>query len=289
MTHINSYWQNKVCLITGGSSGLGQALAAAWSRQGARVIITARRQEPLEQVASRLNAKGGQVVPMVADGTWQEDVHKLLESIADRYGQLDLLCNCAGRSTRSPILETSADDFQQLLEVNLLATVRTTRAAAKLLLASGGHVVNIGSLASKVAPRYMGAYPAAKFAVAAYSQQLRLELGPQGLHVLLVCPGPIARSPSVDSSGAESTGPGNANSANPSRYASPSTNLPDQAHRPGGGAKVKLIDPDWLAEKILIASQRRRSELVVPAKARLLFTLSQISPRLGDWLLLRAT
>jgi NAD(P)-dependent dehydrogenase (short-subunit alcohol dehydrogenase family) len=259
-------------------------LASAWIRQGARVIITARRREPLEQAASRLRAEGGDVHPVVADGTRPEDVDRLLESIASRYGQLDLLCNCAGRSTRGAILETTPDDFQQLLDVNLLATVRTTCAAARLLLASGGHVVNIGSLASKVAPRYLGAYPAAKFAVAAYTQQLRLELGPRGLHVLLVCPGPIARPESAGSNRLENGAPASA-----TRYAEQAKDLPPEARQPGGGAKVKLIDPDWLAEKILDTCRRRRSELVVPAKARLLFALAQLSPRLGDWLLLRSS
>ena len=277
MAPSGSYWQKKVCLVTGGSSGLGLSLAAAWGRQGARVIISARQQEPLEQAASRLGAQGYDVHPIVADGTWQEDVEQLLATITDRYGQLDVLCNCAGRSSRGAILETSPDDFQQLLEVNLLATVRTTQLAAKLLLASKGHVVNIGSLASKVAPPYMGAYPAAKFAVAAYSQQLRLELGPQGLHVLLVCPGPIDRLEAQT------------NGSVPSRYANQVAGLPKKAAQPGGGAKVKRIHPDWLAEKIIKSCQQGRSELVVPAKARLLFVLSQLSPKLGDWLLLRST
>ena len=79
------------------------------------------------------------------------------------------------------------------MELNLIALVRCTRAAVAHLLARRGHVVNIGSLAAKSAARWVGAYPATKFAVAAYSQQLRLELGPEGLHVLLVCPGPIPR------------------------------------------------------------------------------------------------
>ncbi len=256
---------------------MGLALASAWSRQGARVIITARHREPLEQAAARLRAGGGDVHPVVADGTWPEDIGLLLEMITDCYGQLDLLCNCAGRSSRGAILETTPEHFQLLLDVNLMATVRTTCAASKLLLASEGHVVNIGSLASKVAPRYLGAYPASKFAVAAYSQQLRLELGPQGLHVLLVCPGPIARPENNDCPDGVS------------RYADQSEGLPPEAQQPGGGAKVKQLDPDWLAEKILDACQRRRPELVVPAKARLLFALAQLSPRLGDWLLLRST
>lgn len=266
-----NYWHNKICLVTGGSAGLGLALAGAWARQGARVVLAARRQEPLEQAAAELRRLGSEVLTVVADVTCQKDVDRLLATVADRYGQLDLLCNCAGQSARRAILDTTTDDFQQLLEVNLLATVRTTRAAAEMLIASCGHVVNIGSLASKVAPRFLGAYPASKFAVAAYSQQLRLELAPHGLHVLLVCPGPIARDEQTP------------------RYASQSQNLPAEAQRPGGGAKLKQIDPRELAEKILNACQGRRAELIVPGKARLLFVLSQLSPRLGDWLLRRST
>ena len=83
--------------------------------------------------------------------------------------------------------------FQAFLDLNFFGTVRCTRAAVPRLLMTRGHVVNIGSLAAKMAASYLGAYPVSKFAVAAYTHQLRLELGPQGLHVLLVCPGPIAR------------------------------------------------------------------------------------------------
>ena len=105
-----------------------------------------------------------------------------------------MLVNNAGRTMRGKVLDTTPEQFRDLMELNLIALVRCTRAAAPHLLAERGHVVNIGSLAAKSAARWLGAYPATKFAVAAYSQQLRLELGPQGLHVLLVCPGPIQRS-----------------------------------------------------------------------------------------------
>ena len=110
-----------------------------------------------------------------------------------RFGRLDVLVNNAGRSMRGKVLDTTPEQFRDLMELNLIALVRCTRAAVPELLRRQGHVVNIGSLASKAASRWVGAYPATKHAVAAYSQQLRLELGPQGLHVLLVCPGPIER------------------------------------------------------------------------------------------------
>ncbi|MGI9457382.1 MAG: SDR family NAD(P)-dependent oxidoreductase, partial [Aeoliella sp.] len=151
---------------------------------------------------------------------------------------------------------------------------------AEPLTAMRGHLVLVGSLASHVAPRYLGAYPASKFPLAAIAQQLRLELGPSGLHTLLVCPGPIARHMLGDHASGDKSD---------DRYQAEARGVPASAGGPGGGAKVLALDPHNLAERILKACQRRRSELVLPRKARLLFVLNQISPRLGDWLLKRMT
>jgi short-subunit dehydrogenase len=165
-------WNDKVCLITGGSAGLGLALGRALASRGARLVIVARRQESLDAAAEELRRLGGKVAAIAGDIVWQEDVDRIAAAVSSDYGKLDFLCNCAGRSTRGAVLETSPEDFQQLLEVNFLAAVRLTRALAPLLIASHGHLVNIGSLAAKVGAAYMGAYPASKFPLAAYTQQL---------------------------------------------------------------------------------------------------------------------
>jgi short-subunit dehydrogenase len=122
-----------------------------------------------------------------------------------------------------------------------------------------------------VAGAYLGAYPASKFAVAAYSQQLRLELEPRGLHVLLVCPGPLQR---------EDAG---------RRYDQQAQGLPAAARRPGGGARLKAIDPLALGQRIVRACQRRERELVVPGKVRWLAALAELSPAWADWLIRRKT
>jgi NAD(P)-dependent dehydrogenase (short-subunit alcohol dehydrogenase family) len=264
------YWHEKVCLVTGGSAGLGLAIGRALAGVGAHAILVARRKAPLDAAVANIVARGGRATAIVGDVTWQEDVDRIAAAVGAEFGRLDLLCNAAGRSTRGAIFDATPEDFQQLLDVNFFATVRMTRALAPLLLSSRGHLVNIGSLASKVAAPYLGAYPASKFPVAAYSQQLRLELGPQGLHVLLVCPGPIARPDAGE------------------RYTTDAaSDIPASAHLPGGGARVKAIPPDRLADDILAACESRRPELVVPGKARWLFALSQLSAGWGDWLLRR--
>jgi short-subunit dehydrogenase len=266
-----SSWKDKVCAVTGGSAGLGLAIGRALVERGARVVLIARGAEQLETAATELRGAGRYVYTIAADVAWQEDVERLAATIGEQFGRLDLVCNCAGRSARGPLLDTSPEDFQQLLEVNFFATVRTTRALAPLLIASRGHIVNIGSLASKAAPRFLGGYPASKFAQAAYTQQLRLELADQGVHVMLVCPGPIAR----DDAG--------------QRYAASASTMPAAARQPGGGARVKALDPHDLAARVLSACERRSPELVLPAKARLLFAISQLSARWGDWLLRKQT
>ncbi len=185
-------WQDKVAIVTGGSSGLGRAIARALCRRGAKVVIAARTKDKLDAVAAELAASGGEVLAVPADVRRQEDVEALVATTIQRFGRIDALFNNAGSSARGAAIDTTAAEFADLMDLNFTALVRCTRAAIPSLLETKGHLVNIGSLAGKTAARYMGAYSATKFAVSAYSQQLRLELGPQGLHVLLVSPGPIA-------------------------------------------------------------------------------------------------
>lgn len=263
---MNSYWQSKRAVVTGASAGLGRALAAALCDHGARVVMAARRIEPLEAAAASL---GDNASAAACDVTRDDEVLRLAADSAERLGGIDLWVNAAGKSSRGAAAETSLEDYRALWELNFLATVRCSQAALPHLRRSSGHLVNIGSLASKLAPRWLGAYPASKFPVAAFCQQLRLELSDTGVHVLLVCPGPIARQDAGQ------------------RYDEQAERLPPEARKAGGGARVKSLDPRQLSEQILEACRRRRVELVAPAKARLLAAITQLSPSWGDWLLRR--
>ena len=266
-----SYWAGKVALVTGGSSGLGLAIARALVQTGARVVITARNQERLSAAAAALSTNDRKCSWLPADVTQTDQVELLVSQVVQQHERLDLLVNCAGKSARGEAATTTAEQFRELLELNFLAAVNCTQAALPDLLKTRGHVVHIASLAAKTASRYLGAYPASKFPLTAYAQQLRLELGPQGLHVLLVCPGPIRREDAD------------------SRYDGNAANLPEAARKPGGGVRLKAIDPDWLAGRILTACERRKAELIVPARARLLFAIAQLSPNLADWIITRMT
>jgi len=265
------FWHDKVALVTGGSSGLGRIIAEGFATAGTKVVIAALEAAAVEKAAGEMAAAGHDVLGVHADITRQNDVDRLLAEALDRFGHLDVLVNNAGRSMRGKVLQTTPEQFKELMELNLIALVRCTRAAVPHLLEQRGHVVNIGSLAAKSSARWVGAYPATKHAVAAYSQQLRLELTAEGLHTLLVCPGPITRD-------------------DPRLYPLQGLeDIPESARAPGAGVKVKGIPPQKLTSAILRACERRQPEVVMPGKARLLFAISQLWPRLGDWLVLRNT
>lgn len=265
-------WKDKVVVVTGGSAGLGRAIGRAFVEAGARVTLIGRDQDRLQQAVDELNG-GGQVRcwGVAADVTQEEVAGGAIDRVRREQGAIDVLVNNVGRSARGRLLEVTPAELRDLWECNFLSLVHCTRAAAEALEASRGVVVNLGSLAAKSAARFLGGYAPAKFAVAAYSQQLRLEWAERGVHVLLVCPGPIRREDG-----------GN-------RYDDQASGLPESARRPGGGVRLRGIDPAALAVKILRACERRQPELVVPGKARWLFAIQQLWPALGDWILRRKT
>lgn len=265
------YWCGKAVIVTGGSSGFGRSLAAAFAQAGANVAISARSAGPLETAAEQLRQYGTQILAIPADVTQTDQVDSLVEQAVRQFGRLDVLVNNVGRSARSAVLDVSPDDFSELLELNFLSAVRCTRAAMPYLLRSRGHLINIGSLSGKSASRYVGGYAATKFALAGYTQQLRLELSPAGVHVLLVSPGPIER---------EDAG---------QRYADQLEGLPAKAAKPGAGVRISPINPNKLSQAILNACRRRQPELVYPGLARLFIAVIQLFPRLGDWLVRKMT
>ena len=259
-------WTGKVVVVTGGSNGLGRAIAAEFAQARARVICLARDQEKLAQVAKELSHSGATVSGLAVDVTDDQSVAAAVAEIKQQHGQIDVWVNNVGRSLRIGFQDARVEDYQELMEINFLSAVRCSLAVMPELDRTGGHLVNIGSLAAKTGWPLVAPYTASKHALAAYHHQMRLE-GPRSIHYLFVCPGPIRRNDS-----------GN-------RYADEAAKLPEEAAKPGAGVKLKGIPPEEIAERIRTACERRKADLVLPGKARLAFALAQLSPRLGDYLL----
>lgn len=169
----------KCALVTGGTRGIGLAVAQALQAQGARVIITGRDQASLE--ASGFD--GGRLAMDVADP----------ESVAAAFalaGKVDILVNNAGQAASSPFHRTDAETWQRMLDVNLSGTFHCTRAALPAMIEAGwGRVVNIASTAGLTGYRYVAAYCAAKHGVIGLTRALALEVATRGVTVNAVCPG----------------------------------------------------------------------------------------------------
>ena len=256
-----SYWQGKRAVVTGGTTGLGLAVAIRLAERGARVAVVARGQAKITETLEELKQFQGEAIGIAADVTNQSDVDRVASTVLSAWGGVDLLCHCAGRSMRGKAARTPPEVYREMSEVNFLSAVRCVQVLATPLIENRGHVVLIGSLASKVAAKYLGGYPAAKFAVAAFAQQLRLECSELGLHTLLVCPGPIARGCPGKRRTLRGAGIGGARGC------------------PGAGWRCESSGhrPTLVGRENTTACERRRAELVVPAWARLLFAIAQLT------------
>lgn len=262
-------WQGKVVLVTGGSGGLGLAIGCAFSQAGATVVLLSRNAEKLQEICELKAELSISLHWIEGDVTSDSSIEAAVQGVLEQHGRIDLLVNNVGKSTRVELLNCSVDQYAEFMEMNLYSAIRCTFATMDALKATSGQVVNIGSLASKTGWPKVAPYSVSKHALAAFSHQLRLE-GPSNVSCLHVCPGPIRR----DDSGI--------------RYGSQLEGMASSVGQPGAGVKLKGIDPDFLAQKIVRQCERRKPELVIPWHAKILFSIIQLSPKLGDFLLRRS-
>ena len=118
------FWQEKVVLVTGGSSGLGRVIAEQFGAAGSKLVIAALEDEAVRQAAAEMRSAGCDVLPVQTDITRQDDVDRMIEQALSRFGRLDVLVNNAGRSMRGKVLDATPEQFRDLMELNLLGLVR---------------------------------------------------------------------------------------------------------------------------------------------------------------------
>ena len=179
----------KVALITGASSGIGEATAIALAIAGAKVAIAARRADRLSALAKAIGDAGGQALEIVADVTKPSDIARMIDTVVEEFDRLDILVNNAGVMLLSPLAEARGDDLRQMVEINLIALMELTRLALPHLKASKGHIVNISSVAGRVANPGASGYAATKFGVVAFSEAVRREVYADKVRVTVIEPG----------------------------------------------------------------------------------------------------
>ncbi len=182
----------KVALVTGASSGIGEATARALAADGAHVAIAARRTDRLAALRDELESAGAQVLTLELDVTDEAAVRAAVQSTVDRFGALDIVVNNAGVMLLGPVENADTTDWTRMINTNVLGLMYLTHAALPHLLASQGTVVQISSVAGRVARSGSAVYNASKHAVNAFSEGLRQEVTGRGVRVVLIEPGMVA-------------------------------------------------------------------------------------------------
>jgi short-subunit dehydrogenase len=181
--------KGKVVIITGGSSGIGKALALAFGLNGAKVMITGRNGFNLEKVVSDLRGKGVEIEGFQGDVGIEEDNLRMADEAMKRFGAIDILINNAGISMRALFEEADVDVIRKVMTTNFFGMVYATKYCLPEIIKNKGSIIGISSIAGfRGLPGRTG-YSASKFALNGFLEALRLELAPTGVHVLTACPG----------------------------------------------------------------------------------------------------
>jgi NADP-dependent 3-hydroxy acid dehydrogenase YdfG len=246
-------------MITGASSGFGEQAARLFSREGCQVVLAARRQDRLESLANELQAAGGNVLPVPTDIAKHDQIQALVNATMDRYGRIDILFNNAGYG-RLDWLESldAIQDIQGQIVVDLVGLIWTAQAVLPAMYKQrSGHIINMSSIAGWAAPPLYSIYSAAKFGVRGFSEALRREAGPMGVHVSAIYPG-----------------------SSPTEF---------QSHIGDNQAKKRFRTPKWLrvtpeevAQGVVDLAKRPRRSLFLPKIMGLSVFLNSHFPGMSD-------
>jgi len=199
--------RGKVAIVTGGSRGIGRAIALGLAECGAKLVLAARTQEELEKVVSEIKGNGGEAMRVVTDLMVSDQIHALVEATMKTYGRVDILINNAARSFLRPLMDLREDGWDKIFDVNCKAVFLLSRAAAKIMgEQGGGRIINITTIGAVRGGAGMGAYHASKAALSMLTKCMAVEWAPLNVNVNAVGPGmtktafsqPIWSNPSLE-------------------------------------------------------------------------------------------
>jgi len=183
----------RVVAVTGASSGIGEATALACAEAGAAVALAARRTERIDALAGRIQNEGGRAIAVQTDVGEEDQARAFVERTNDELGRIDVLVNNAGAMLLGPILDAPTEEWRRMIHANVYGVLYCTHAALPLMAKQGsGHIVNVSSVAGRIAREGSGVYNLTKFGVGAFSESLRQEGVRYGVRVTLIEPGAVA-------------------------------------------------------------------------------------------------
>lgn len=251
--------KGKVALVTGASSGIGEAAARALAQRGAAVTLVARSEERLGFIVREISAAGGQALAVKTNVTDKGSVRDTVERTVEQFGTLDVLVNNAGLGLSGRVAELRSEDLRYVFEVNMLGPLNCVQAALPHMR-RGGRIINVSSVVGKRAIPKVGGYCATKFALNALSDSLRVEVADRGITVSSVYPGTTRTA---------------------FRENSRRTKDEKRGWRPGG------VTPEKVGEKISDAAENGGRDLYVTLPDRLFVAGTTLAPGLFDRVLRR--
>jgi len=190
---MSSNIEGKVVVITGASSGLGEATARLLSSNGAVVVLGARRLDRLNSLAAELNARGERALAIGTDVTDSDQVRSLVDAAVEKYGRIDVMLNNAGLMPNSPLERLKIDDWNRTIDVNIKGVLYGIAAALPYMKEQrSGHIINVSSVAGHKVRAGGAVYAATKHAVRALSEGLRQEVKPYNIRTTVISPGAVA-------------------------------------------------------------------------------------------------
>jgi NAD(P)-dependent dehydrogenase (short-subunit alcohol dehydrogenase family) len=180
----------RVAVVTGGTTGLGHAIALGLAEAGADVVASSRRQEQVENAAAQIEALGRRSLRVSSDVSNRASLQALHDAVLKEFGRVDILVNAAGVTHKAPTLEADEDDWSRVMDTNLTGTLRACQIFGLTMVSAGyGRIINIASLSSFVSFYQVAAYSASKAAVASLTRSLAVELSKKGVNVNAIAPG----------------------------------------------------------------------------------------------------
>lgn len=255
--------KDRVVLITGGTSGIGRATALEFGQAGARVVVTGRDEARLLDTAQELTRRGIAHLTVRADVGVEDDARRAVDETIRYFGRLDVLINNAGISMRALFRDADLDVIRRLMQTNFFGTVYTTKFALPYVTEAKGSIVGISSIAGYRGLPARTGYSASKFAMHGFLEALRTELLPQGVHVLLACPGFTSSNIRNVALAADGT---------------------QQGESPRN--EQKMMSSEEVAHYLLQAVRQRRRDLVLTSQGKLTVFLNKWLPGLTDKLVL---
>lgn len=185
--------KNKVAIVTGASKGIGRAIAELYAQYGAKVVVSSRNQEAVDEVAQAIAAQGHEAIGIAANAGKEADLKKLVDATMDKYGQIDVLVNNAATNpVFGPVLNTDAASFDHIMNVNVKGPFELSKLAFPAMTKGGnGSIINISSIGGLSPEPLLGIYSVSKSALISLTKVMAKEFGSAGIRANVICPGLI--------------------------------------------------------------------------------------------------